>query len=909
MSDKKIYWKDMRQAFTSSLGRFLSIFSLMMIGAIALIALKVTGPNLEQSAQNFIDDQNMFDLAVMSEYGITEDDLEDIKSLDGSTVEAGYFTDLTEKDTTNAVRVFSKPDKISQFEVIDGELPSKDNEIALAPTMQDDYDIGDEITFEQINDNNQDLLKGNTYKVTGFVNSSEIWDNESMGSSNAGSGELSGYGVVTPDAFDSEEYTIARLRVDDLRGKLYTSDEFSSKQKDLQKELEDKLADNGERRLNDIKSDIQDQIDDGKSDVKSAKKELKDNESKIKDAESKVEDGEKAVEAGLIQDPNQISELEKSKKDLDKSKKEFNDKKSDAESEIKDAEADIDDAEKEKDDLEEPEYTVYTPATIPGSDGYSTYDHAATAISSIGNIFPVVLYIVAAMVTFMTMTRFVDEERQHAGLFKALGYTNNQIIAKFVLYGLISSFLGTIVGILIGNYFVAPMIADVISQTTVIGETDLFFYPTYIIMTLVLALISAVLPAYLIARRELSKEPAFLMRPKPPVTGSNILLERISFIWERMSFTQKVTARNIFRYKQRMLMTIFGVAGAVALLFGGLGIRSSIAGVSDSQFGEIFKYDLIAVEAEDPSQDAKDEVDDLLNSDRVKEDLPVYQEATSQSIDGVTDDQDVTVIATGSDDFDQFVKLHDRDDDEKINLSDDGIVISEKLADLYDVEPGDNITFKLEDKDVEAKVADVTEMYTGHFIYMTDDYYEELTDKDFDTNAYLITLDNSDSDETEELSEEFLSLDGIQGVVQNTGLVKVLDSISGQLESVMLILIVISILLGVVILYNLTNINVAERKNELSTIKVLGFHSKEVTMYIYRETIILSIVGILVGLVAGRILHLVLLDVIGNEEIIFDPTVTTEVWATPIIAITLIIIVLGFLVYRRMKRINMLDAL
>ena len=428
-------------------------------------------------------------------------------------------------------------------------------------------------------------------------------------------------------------------------------------------------------------------------------------------------------------------------------------------------------------------------------------------------------------------------------------------------------------------------------------------------MTLVLALISAVLPAYLIARRELSKEPAFLMRPKPPVTGSNILLERISFIWERMSFTQKVTARNIFRYKQRMLMTIFGVAGAVALLFGGLGIRSSIAGVSDSQFGEIFKYDLIAVEAEDPSQDAKDEVDDLLNSDRVKEDLPVYQEATSQSIDGVTDDQDVTVIATGSDDFDQFVKLHDRDDDEKINLSDDGIVISEKLADLYDVEPGDNITFKLEDKDVEAKVADVTEMYTGHFIYMTDNYYEELTDKDFDTNAYLITLDNSDSDETEELSEEFLSLDGIQGVVQNTGLVKVLDSISGQLESVMLILIVISILLGVVILYNLTNINVAERKNELSTIKVLGFHSKEVTMYIYRETIILSIVGILVGLVAGRILHLVLLDVIGNEEIIFDPTVTTEVWATPIIAITLIIIVLGFLVYRRMKRINMLDAL
>ena len=192
---------------------------------------------------------------------------------------------------------------------------------------------------------------------------------------------------------------------------------------------------------------------------------------------------------------------------------------------------------------------------------------------------------------------------------------------------------------------------------------------------------------------------------------------------------------------------------------------------------------------------------------------------------------------------------------------------------------------------------------------MTDNYYEELTDKDFDTNAYLITLDNSDSDETEELSEEFLSLDGIQGVVQNTGLVKVLDSISGQLESVMLILIVISILLGVVILYNLTNINVAERKNELSTIKVLGFHSKEVTMYIYRETIILSIVGILVGLVAGRILHLVLLDVIGNEEIIFDPTVTTEVWATPIIAITLIIIVLGFLVYRRMKRINMLDAL
>ncbi len=243
--------------------------------------------------------------------------------------------------------------------------------------------------------------------------------------------------------------------------------------------------------------------------------------------------------------------------------------------------------------MKKPTYTIDDRESIAGSDGYGTYKNATTSISAVGNVFPVVLYLVAALVTLTTMTRFVDEERLNAGLFRALGYTKRQVISKFVIYGFVTSMSGTFIGILVGNFFLSPMISDIISKTTVVGSEKIGFYWSYTLLTVAAASSRPFCRHCWLPRAICAKSLLILMLPKPPASGSKILLEKIAFLWQKLSFTQKVTARNIFRYKQRMLMTIFGVAGSVALLFSGLGIQTSVSGVSKRQFGQILKYDML----------------------------------------------------------------------------------------------------------------------------------------------------------------------------------------------------------------------------------------------------------------------------------------------------------------------------
>ena len=287
---------------------------------------------------------------------------------------------------------------------------------------------------------------------------------------------------------------------------------------------------------------------------------------------------------------------------------------------------------KELDELAEPTYHVYNRQTMPGGQGYLMYSNASASIRSVGNIFPVVLYMVAAMVTFTTMTRFVDEERTNAGIFKALGYKNKDIVAKFVLYGFLAGTVGTVLGTLLGHYLLAGVISDVITAGMVVGKSQEYFYWSYSLLALALSWVSSVLPAYLVARRELHDEAAQLLLPKPPVKGSKILLERLSFIWSRLSFTHKVTARNIFRYKQRMLMTIFGVAGSVALLFAGLGIQFSVGGVVERQFEQIQQYQMIVAEKSSVTEQEKADLESALQAEPIHD----YQKIYSKSIEKIS---------------------------------------------------------------------------------------------------------------------------------------------------------------------------------------------------------------------------------------------------------------------------------
>lgn len=874
---KKTYWKDIRKSFGSSKGRFLSIMLLMMLGAFAFVGLKVTGPDMQATASQYLKKHNTMDLSVIASYGFSDDDKEELDSIKNADVEYGYLTDVTVKNTDDAIRVFSKSTSISTYELVSGRLPKSSDEIALASTMKDDYKVGDTISFTQSDEDG--ILKNTTYKVVGFVNSSEILSTTSLGSSTAGDGSLSNYAVVTESAFDTDTYTIARIRYDDLKTLNPFSESYKQKVADKQDELDDLLSDNAEQRLASLKSDAQAEVDANQEKVDSAKAQLAAQESALASLSAEQQ---AAAQSSIDQAQAEITE---------------------SESEIQEAQAKID-------AMTEPTYTSYTRSTLPGGEGYQTYESSTSSISSIGNIFPVVLYVVAALVTFTTMTRFVDEERTNSGILKALGYSNSDVIKKFVIYGFVASMIGTVLGIVAGHYLLSRIIAQIVTSDTTLGETHLYFYWNYTAIALVLALISAVLPAFLIAKNELSEKPAQLLLPKPPVKGSKIFLERIGVIWRRLSFTHKVTARNIFRYKQRMLMTIFGVAGSVALLFAGLGIRSSLGNVIENQFTNLMPYDMIVVKNDDNSSSENQEVKDFMDSNKVSQYQSIYFTTLSETISGLTDKQTISIMVSSGDDFGDFIHLKDASSGDSLTLSDDGIIISEKLASLYHVEAGDSFTLKDSDgKKHTVKVAAVAEMNVGHYLFMSQKVYQKIFGETPNDNAYLVTLKNDSSSNIEKLSTKLLAMSGVSAVSQNSSLVKTVKSVVASLNGAMTILIVVSILLAVVILYNLTNINVAERIRELSTIKVLGFYDKEVTMYIYRETISLSLIGIIVGLIGGKYLHQVIMGMIGSDSIMFGTTVGWDIYAIPIAVIVIILLALGWLVNHILKTVDMLEAL
>lgn len=874
---KKTYWKDIRKSFSSSKGRFLSIMLLMMLGAFAFVGLKVTGPDMQATASQYLKKHNTMDLSVIASYGFSDDDKEELDSIKNADVEYGYLTDVTVKNTDDAIRVFSKSTSISTYELVSGRLPKSSDEIALASTMKDDYKVGDTISFTQSDEDG--ILKNTTYKIVGFVNSSEILSTTSLGSSTAGDGSLSNYAVVTESAFDTDTYTIARISYDDLKTLNPFSESYKQKVADRQDELDDLLSDNAEQRLASLKSDAQAEVDANQEKVDSAKAQLAAQESALASLSAEQQ---AAAQSSIDQAQAEITE---------------------SESEIQEAQAKID-------AMTEPTYTSYTRSTLPGGEGYQTYESSTSSISSIGNIFPVVLYVVAALVTFTTMTRFVDEERTNSGILKALGYSNSDVIKKFVIYGFVASMIGTVLGIVAGHYLLSRIIAQIVTSDTTLGETHLYFYWNYTAIALVLALISAVLPAFLIAKNELSEKPAQLLLPKPPVKGSKIFLERIGVIWRRLSFTHKVTARNIFRYKQRMLMTIFGVAGSVALLFAGLGIRSSLGNVIENQFTNLMPYDMIVVKNDDNSSSENQEVKDFMDSNKVSQYQSIYFTTLSETISGLTDKQTVSIMVSSGDDFGDFIHLKDASSGDSLTLSDDGIIISEKLASLYHVEAGDSFTLKDSDgKKHTVKVAAVAEMNVGHYLFMSQNVYQKIFGETPNDNAYLVTLKNDSSSNIEKLSTKLLAMSGVSAVSQNSSLVKTVKSVVASLNGAMTILIVVSILLAVVILYNLTNINVAERIRELSTIKVLGFYDKEVTMYIYRETISLSLIGIIVGLIGGKYLHQVIMGMIGSDSIMFGTTVGWDIYVIPIAVIVIILLALGWLVNHILKTVDMLEAL
>lgn len=870
---KTTYWKDVWRTFVASKGRMLSIALLMALGSFALIGLKVTSPNMKKTGEHFFKTHQTADLSLISTYSINQTDQDLLNSIKKKNVdiEYGYFKDAVIKGKNTAFRIFSKPKKISTYDLIEGKLPTKDGEIALSSTYKEEYSVGDKINFsEPVDSSGQKQLKEQTYTITGFVNSSELLSRNRLGNASAGTGKLDGYAIVPETDFTSNDYMIARIRYKDLENVSPFSEEYANKISERKAELKELFKDEPEKRLAEIKSQSQAQITQAKQELETAL------------AQTQQMATSNPAEAASVKEAT--TKIEAKQKELEESQAMV-------------------------DNLPAPSYQFYS----PGSEGYVAYESNINIIHDVSNIFPVALYFMAALVTFVTMGRFVEEERGKAGIFNALGYSNSRIIHKFVIYGLITSITGTTAGVITGHTLLPILIHNTYKSDLQLPAFELHFYLGLTLVAFLLGLLSAVLPAFAVAKKELWEKPSQLLLPKPPRAGAKIVLERITPLWKRLSFTEKVTMRNIFRYKQRMFMILFGVAGSIALLFAGLGIRSSVSNLNQQQFEDIIHYDMIVAKQPNTSSALDEELTKLLDSKDVKEYLNVHFETLQKIAGSNKDTQEIsTLVFNDRDDklVDSYVSLHDRDRNKTLKLSNDGAIISEKMAKLLNLKVGDTITVQnSQDESVKIKIAGITEMYMGHFLFMNASYYQKAFGTPSVNNANLVTLAEPTKQNVENMAAKFINLPNVYGVVQNNNLKLQISTMVNSLTQVIGILITVSILLAVVVLHNLTNINVSERIHELSTVKVNGFYNNEVSLYIYRETIYLSIIGIFVGFGLGQALHQYMVSIIPPDRIMFDPSIGLATYLLPAVLIGIILIILGFVVNKRLAKLNMLEAL
>lgn len=921
---KKALWRDIWQSFIHSKGRFFAIVGLMILGSFALVGLKVTGPDMRNTGAKYFHELNNADISIIGSLGIDQYDQSKINRTPGiRQVEYGYFKDATINQTNSSFRIFSKPKKIAKYQLIKGRLPQKVTEIALDAQYQKKYHLGQKVSFKEKNNlDGSKTLKRHQYTISGFVYSGEIISFVNRGQSLAGTGELKGYAVVLPENFQKDYFSIARLTFKDTKSLDPYNSVYPKRVESHQKDLDKVLRELPKHRLKVIENQANFKINYFNQKLTLAKQQLQYQENQLNQAKSdivKAQDQIKQIQQsplaqtseGQQQIMNAQQQLAPKEASLSAKENEFKQKFPTVKRQIDEGNSKIKAAKEVLNQLSLPTYAHYNRRDAPGGLGYGIYENISRIVDSLANIFPIFLYFIAALVTMATMTRFVDEERIKSGTLKALGYQNYDITKKFVFYGFISAVLGSVIGIILGHFLIPNIVYNAYSKGFTVPKIILYFDPIITTIALMLAIISAVLPTYLVSLKQLQEKPANLLLPKAPATGSKILLERISWLWRRLKFSAKVTARNIFRYKKRMYMTIFGVCGAVCMLFAGLAVQHSISEINSRQFNDLIQYDLIVAQNNYVSPSQAQEFQKKISQKNIRQKLAVHYEQMTK-VAGKNDDiQNITLIAPQKQNqFSKFITLNQRQSHQKLLLNKQGVVVSERLANLLKVKKGDSITLKdSSGNQRKMKITGITEMYMGHFVFLNSAAYQRIFHQNYQVNGELITLKNRSLKNVQKEAANYMKLKAVAGVVQNTVLINEVSVIVHALDQIMVVLIIIAALLAVVIMYNLTNINVSERIRELSTIKVLGFYDKEVTMYIYRETIYLSLIGILAGYFFGELLHHYIIVMVPPDDVMFNPALNYIPFLYPLAIIAVITIILGILVNNKLKKLDMLSAL
>ena len=860
--------KDIIREISKTKSKFVSIMIIMFLGVFVFIGLKETTPAMVNTYNKTLEQHNIYDLRVTNDFGINDGDIDEIRKLENiDKLETYNKKNYKLENSTNSIDIETLSKELATPKLIKGKLPTNNNEIAVVDSLEKIYKIGD--TVNLVDDKSEEKkLRSYSYKVVGYVHGA---DHIEVSNNNPTNNSYFGY--INKENFQFNNATGVNVKLKDISYK-YSDKKYIEEVNKSRDQLIDILK---ERKLVDeknYKSNTSQKIKESEERLASIEKELASNLERL----------ELLKNVDIQRYAEQSSKLNEAKKQLQDNKKKL---------------------EVSKRAFEETNYPRFNVENIRGLVHYAQFIDSAGSLSFLANVFSIFLFSVSVLVSLTTLTRMIEENRTSIGTLKALGYSNKEIFKKYYIYGGVSTVIGTILGIIAGYLVIVPIIYNSYSRFFTLKEPYIVYNLHIIALAFLISILCILLAVFIPLRKNLKERSAYLLRPKAPSSGSRIFLENVSFIWKRLSFLRKVTFRNIFRYKVRMFMTIFGVMGCLTLMFIGFAIRFGVIDISNEQFKIINKIDVLATYNPYAEKEDIDKISKEIGSNSNVENFTKVnvQKATVEKNNEVLDTAQLVTLDRNN--YKDYITL--MDNRSNIELPKDSIVINEKLAYLYNLSVGDNFKVIINEKEYTLKIGAINKNYFGNILYMDREYFSKVFDKTYSDNSFIIKMNNSD--EVEKMASKLQDNPYVANVSDNSKIQENLDNFISGLDIIVVVMVLCSLALALVVLYNLINVNVSERQRELSTIKVLGFYPREVTIYVFREIFYLSIIGIVIGNYIAYRLYLKIILELASRTMMFSSRVPIAVYALSTGVTLVIIIFVMAIMHRRLKKVNMVESL